>query len=91
MIDPHLAITIKIGTITVIIRRDIGLADRDPIPKVIATGIAVEVTHEGVIPGPITDPHTAAHHATETQVHTTTEETLHTEDPHHTEVFSGLH
>ena len=48
------------------------------------------MTHEGVIPGPITDPHTAAHHTTETQVHTSTDETLHTEDPHHTEVFPGI-
>ena len=46
------------------------------------------MTHEGVIPGPITDPHSTAHHTTETQVHTTTDETPHTEDPHHTEVFS---
>ena len=48
------------------------------------------MTHEGVIPGPITDQHTATHHATETQAHTTTSETLHTEDPHHTEVFPGI-
>ena len=81
--DPHLAITIEIGTITMIIRTDIGLASQDPIPKVIATGVTVKVTHKGVIAGPITNPHTAAHHATETQVHTTTNETLHTEDPHH--------
>ena len=89
-IDPHLAITIKIGTITMIIRTDIGLAGWDPIPTVIATGVTVEATHEGVVLGPITDPHTAAHHATETQVHTTTNETLHTEDPHHTEVFPRI-
>ena len=31
-----------------------------------------------------------AHHATETQVHTATDKTLHTEDFHHTEVFSGI-
>ena len=57
---------------------------------VIATGVTVKATHEGVILGPTTDPHTAAHHATETQVHTTTNETLHTEDLHHTEVFPGI-
>ena len=48
------------------------------------------MTHEGVTPGHITDPHTAEHHATETQVHIATNETLHTEDPHHTEVFPGI-
>ena len=48
------------------------------------------MTHEGVIPGPITDPHTTAHHATDTQVHTTTDETLCTEDPQHTGVFPGI-
>ena len=48
------------------------------------------MTHKGVAPGPITDPHTAAHHTTETQAHNTTNETLHKEDPHHTEVFSGI-
>ena len=66
MIDPHLTTTIEIGTITVIIRTDIGLSGQDPIPTVIDTGVTVNVTHKGVIPGPITDPHTAAHHATET-------------------------
>ena len=57
-----------------------------PIPMVIARGVTVKATHEGAILGPITDPHTSAHHAKETQAHTTTDETLHTGDPHHTEV-----
>ena len=57
---------------------------------VIATGVTVEATHKGVILGPTTDPHTTAHHATETQVLTTTNKTLHTEDLHHTEVFPGI-
>ena len=90
VIDPHLTITIEIGTITVTIRTDIGLAGQDPIPTVIAKGVTVKVTHKGVVLGPITDPHTPAHHAKETQVLTTTSETLHTEDPHHTEVFPGI-
>ena len=90
VIDPHPTITIKIGTITMIFRTDKGLAGQDPIPAVIATGVTVEVAHEGVVLGPITDPHTAAHHATETQAHITTNETLHTEDLHHTEVFPGI-
>ena len=90
MIDPHLAITIEIDNITITIGTDIGLAGWDPIPTVIATWVTVEVPHVGVVLGPITDPHTAAHHSSETQVHTATEETLHTEDPHHTEVFPGI-
>ena len=90
VIDPHLTITIEMGTITMITGTDIGLSGRDPIPTVIDTGATVEVTHKGVIPGPITDPCTTAHHATETQAHTATDETLHTEDPHHTEVFPGI-
>ena len=53
---------------------------------VIATGVTVKEAHKGVILGPITNPHTAAHHAKETQTCTTTDETLHTGDPHHTEV-----
>ena len=53
---------------------------------VIATGVTVKATHKGVVLGPITNPLTAAHHAKEIQVHTTTNETLHTGDPHHTEV-----
>ena len=75
---------IEIGTITIIIGTDIGLAGQYPIPVVIATGVTVKATHKGVILGPITNPHTAAHHTTETQVHTTTDKTLHTEDLHHT-------
>ena len=57
---------------------------------VIATGVTVEATHKGVILGPTTDPHTTAHHATETQVHNTTDKTLQTEDLHHKEVFPGI-
>ena len=48
------------------------------------------MTHEEVTPGHITDLHAAAHHATETQVHITTEETPHTKDPHPTKVFPGI-
>ena len=69
---------------------DIDLAGRDPIPAVIDTGITVKVIHEGVAPGHITDPHTTAHHATETGVHITIDKTLHIEDPHHTEVFPEI-
>ena len=90
MIDPHLTITIIIGTIAMIIMTDIGLTDRDPTPAIIDTGVTVTVTHKEVTPGHITNPHAAVHHATKTQVHLTTIETPHTEDFHHTEVFPGI-
>ena len=48
------------------------------------------MTHEEVTPGHITDPHATAHHATETQVHIATNETPHTEGPHHREIFPGI-
>ena len=63
---------------------EIGSAAWDPIPTVTDTGVRVKVTQKGVNPGHITDPHAAAHHATETQVNIATDQTLHTEDPHHT-------
>ena len=89
-IDPHLTITIEIGTITMIIETDIGLTGRDPIPTIIDTGVTVAVIHKGVAPGHITDPHTAALHTTETQAHITTDETPYTEEPHHTGVLPGI-
>ena len=36
-----------------------------------------------VILDPFTDPHTTAHHTTETQAHTITDKTCHTTDCHH--------
>ena len=90
MIDPHLRITIEIGTITMTIEAGIGLAGPDPTHTVIATGVAVEVPHKEVILGPITNPHTAAHHATEAQAHTATHETPYTADPYPAEVFPGI-
>ena len=90
MIDPHLVITIMIGTIAMIIKTDTGLTGRDPTPTIIDTGVTVTVTHKKVTPGHITDPHATAHHATETQVHLATDETLPPEDPHHTKVFPGI-
>ena len=90
VIDPHLGITIKIGTITMAIKTGISLAGPDPIHAVTDTGVTVTMTHEEVVLGPITDPHAAAHHITEAQAHTTTNGTPHTADPHHTEVFPGI-
>ena len=89
-IDPHLAMTIEIGTIAMTIKTHIDLAGQDPIPAVIDTGVTLKVIYEGVAPGHITDPHTAAHHSTETPVHITINKTLHIEDPHHTEVFPEI-
>ena len=88
VIDPHLGITIMIGTITMTIMTGIGLAGPDPIHTAIDTGVTVAVTPEEVTLCPITDPHATVHHITEAQAHTITDETPHTADPHHTEVFS---
>ena len=76
-----------IGTITVTIETGIGLAGPDPFPAATDTGVTVVVTHKEVTLDPITDSHTAVHHATEAQVCTVTDETPHTADPHHAEVF----
>ena len=73
-----------------IIETDIGLTGQDPTPAIIDTGVTVTVTHKEVTPGHITNPHATAHHTTETQVHIATNETPHTEDCHHTEVFPGI-
>ena len=49
--------------------------------------MTVTVIHEEVTLGPITNPHATAHHITEAQAHAVTNETPHTVDPHHAEVF----
>ena len=87
VIDPHLKITIVIGTITMTIKTGIGLAGPDPVPAATDTGETVAVTHKEVTLDPITDPHATVHHATEAQAHTITNETPQTADPHHAEVF----
>ena len=65
MIDPHLEITIVIGTITITIETGIGLAGPDPIPTATDTGVTVAVTvavtHKEVTLDPITDPHMPQH------------------------------
>ena len=68
------------------IETGIGLAGPDPIPTATDTGVTVTVTHKEVTLDPITDPHTAAHHATEAQAHIVTNEAPHATDPHHAEV-----
>ena len=69
--------TIEMGT---------GLAGPNPIPITTDIGVTMAVTHEEVTLDPITEPHTAAYHATEGQAHIVTNETPHTVDPHHAEV-----
>ena len=87
MIDPHLEITIAIGTITMTIETGIGLAGPNPIPTAADTGVTVTVTHEEVTLDPITNPHATVHHTSEAQAHTITNKTPCTVDPHQTDVF----
>ena len=75
VIDPHLKITITIGIITMTIKTGIDLVGPNPVPATTDTGVTVTVTHEEVTLDPITDPHTAAQHATEAQAHIVTDET----------------
>ena len=86
VIDPHLKITIAIGTITMTIKTGTGLAGPNHVPITPDLGVTVAVTLEEVTLDPITDPHTTAHHATKAQAHIITNETPHTADPHHAEV-----
>ena len=74
MIDPHLRITIEIGT---------GSADLNPIPIIPDIGVTVTVTLTEVTLDPTTDPPATAHHATEAQAQTITDRTPHKADPHH--------
>ena len=83
VIDPHVKITIAIGTITMTIETGIGLAGPDPVPAATGTGVTVGVTHEEVTLDPITDLHATVHHATEAQAHTVTDET-----PQHSRISS---
>ena len=84
MIDPHLRVTIAIGTTTVITELGTGSADLNLAPTILDIGVTVTVTLAEVVLDPFTDPHTTAHHATEAQAHIITDETCHTTDPHHT-------
>ena len=83
MIDPQLGITIAIDITTMTIEIDTGSADIDLTPIIPDIGVTVAVTLTGVAIDPFTNPHAAAHHATEAQAHTATDETLHTANPHH--------
>ena len=83
VIDPHLRITTAIGITTMTIRIGTGSADLNLAPIIPDIGVTVTVTLAEVILDPFTNPHATAHHATEAQAHTITNETLHTPDPHH--------
>ena len=72
-----------IGITTVTIEIGTGSADLVLTPIILDTGVTVTVTLTEFTLDPFTNPHTAAHHATEAQVHTITDETCHTVDPHH--------
>ena len=86
MIDPHLGIATAVGISTVTIEIGTGSADLDLTAIIPDIGITVTVTLAEVAIDPFTNPHATAHHATEAQAHTITNETLHTADSHHTGV-----
>ena len=82
MIDPYLGVTIAIVITTLTIETGTGSADLDLAPIFLDIGVTVTVTlAEGTL-DPFTDPHAAAHHITEAQAYTVTNETCHTADPH---------
>ena len=70
------------------IQTGIDLAGTDPVHAAIDTGVTVTVTHEEVVLGPITNPHATVHPITEDQAHTIINETPHTTDLYHVEVFT---
>ena len=65
VIDQHLGVIITPGTTTIIIEIGTGSADLDLTPIILGIGVTVVVTLTGVTLDPFTDPHAAAHHATE--------------------------
>ena len=83
VIDPHLGVTITIGITTMTIKRGTGSADLDLTPIILDIGVTVAVTLTEVTLDLFTNPQATAHHATEAQAHTVTDETCHTIDPHH--------
>ena len=83
MIEPYLRITIMIGITTMTIEIGTGSADLDCIPIIPDIGVTVTVILTEVALDHITNCHAAAHHTTEAQAHTVTNETSHTTDPHH--------
>ena len=90
VIDPHLRVTVTIGITTMTIKIGTGSADLDLNPIILDIGVTVTVTLTEVTLDPFTNPHAAAHHATEAQAHTVTAETCHTADPYHTGVSQEI-
>ena len=90
VIDPHLGITIMIDITTVTTKIGRGSGDLDPILIMPDIRVTVTVILTKVALDPITNPHTAAHHTTETQAHTITAGSPHTADPHPTGVSPGI-
>ena len=90
MMDPHLGVTITIGITTMNMEIGTGPADLDLTLITLDIGVTVTLTLTEVALDHFTDPHAAAHHATEAQAHTITTETHHTTDPHHAGVFPEI-
>ena len=81
VLDPHLAIIT--GT-------DTGLTGQDHIPTVTDTEVTARVIHRIVTPGHITDVHTGAHLATDTQTHIVIDRIHHIGDLHCTEALPHI-
>ena len=90
MIDSNLRVMITIGITTVTIKIGTGSADLDLTPIILDIGVTVTVTLTEVTLDPFTNPHATAHHATEAQAHTITNETLYTADLHHAGDFPEI-
>ena len=86
IIDLHLRVTITIGITTMTIEIGTGSAGLDLTPIILDIGVTVTVTLAEVALDPFIDPHTTAHHTTEAQAHTVTDEKCHIADPCHTGV-----
>ena len=84
VIDQHLKVTVTPGITTMTIEIGLSSADLNLATIILDIGVTVAVTLAGVTLDPFTDPHAAAHHATEARAHTATAKTHHTTDPHHT-------
>ena len=65
MIDQHLRVTITPGITTITIGIGTGSADLNFSPIILDKGVTIAVTLAEVTLDLFTDPHTAAHHATE--------------------------
>ena len=76
--------------LTIITGTGIGLTGPDHIPTARDTEVTAGVIQREVVPGHITDAHTGAHHATDTQTHIVIDGIHHIKDLHCTEVFPHI-